>query len=109
MNSTRTVAWTVLVIMVAAIAYGFASGGFGDDASAMWALPWGRVALIDLYAGFLIFGAWIAYRETSVVRTALWWVALVTLGNLTAGAYLAWAAFKSRNTTELLVGESRVR
>ena len=93
--------------MAGAIAYGFVSGGFADDGSAIWALPWGRVALIDLYAGLVIFGAWIAVRETSRARIALWWVALGVLGNFAAGVYLVRATLLSANTRELLMGERR--
>ena len=33
-------------------------------------LPWGVVSLVDLYAGFTLFGLWIAYKET-VLKTFL--------------------------------------
>jgi len=95
--------------MVAAIAYGFINGNFADNASEIWALPWGKVSLIDLYAGLVLFAAWVAVRETSRVRIGLWWVALMTLGNLAAGAYLLGALFNADDTTELLTGNGRVR
>ena len=93
--------------MAGAIVYGFASGGFGDDASAIWSLPWGRVSLVDLYAGLVIFGAWIAVRETNRARIALWWVALAVLGNFAAGVYLVKATMTSADTAELLGGPAQ--
>ena len=91
--------------MAGAIAYGFANGEFGNNASAIWALPWGKVSLIDLYAGLALFGGWIWLRETSRTRTILWWVALAVLGNLAAGAYLAVALLRAETTEQVLTGE----
>jgi hypothetical protein len=108
MTGTRILAWTVVLAMTAAIAYGFANGNFGDSASAIWTLPWGKVSLIDLYAGLALFGAWAAVRETSGGKTALWWIALITLGNLATGVYLLRALFEENSTTELLLGKDRV-
>lgn len=93
--------------MAGAIVYGFVNGGFSDDASAIWALPWGRVSLVDLYAGLVIFGAWIGVRESSRARIALWWAALVVLGNFAAGVYLVRAAMLAGDTRELLMGQAR--
>lgn len=104
MTSIRMVGWAVAAVMVAAIVYGFASGDFGAEASAIWGLPWGKVSLIDLYAGLVIFGGWIALRESSPFRIVLWWAALAVLGNLGAGIYLVRATMTATNTTELLTG-----
>lgn len=105
MTVLRALSWAVVLGMIGAILYGFTNGGFGADASAIWALPWGKVTLIDLYAGLAMFGAWVALRETRRSRIVLWWVALVTLGNLAAGVYLLRALHTATDTTELLVGE----
>ncbi len=101
----RTVGWAVTLAMSAAIIYGLVSGGFGEDASAIWARPWGKVSLIDLYSGLVIFGAWVALRETSWFRTGLWWIALATLGNLAAGLYLVRALMGSSDLSAALTGE----
>ena len=106
MKATKTLAWTVVLVMTGAILYGLASGGFGADASAIWRLPWGKVSLIDLYAGLAMFGAWIALRETNRFKIALWWAALATLGNFAAGVYLVGALLAANDTGELLTGES---
>ncbi len=97
----------VVVAMAAAIVFGFVNGDFGSDASEIWRLPWGKVTLIDLYAGLVIFGSWVAVREASPVTISLWWVALLTLGNLAAGAYLLRALFGAEDTNELLTGRDR--
>jgi cytochrome b561 len=107
MIAARTIGWLTALAMTGAIVYGFVNGGFGDDASAIWALPWGKVSIIDLYAGLVIFGAWIALRESNRARIALWWVALVVLGNFAAGIYLVRAAMLADSTRQLLLGESR--
>lgn len=102
----RVLAWFVVTGMAAAVAYGLASGGFSDEASAIWSLPWGKVMLIDLYAGLAMFGAWIAVRERRALPVALWWVGLVVLGNLAAGAYLVGALRGSDDAADLLLGRS---
>jgi cytochrome b561 len=104
MIATRILAWTVVLAMAGAIIYGFANGNFGSNGSAIWALPWGKVSLIDLYAGLLLFAGWIWIRETAKPRIVLWWVALVVLGNLAAGIYVVAASLKAETTTELLTG-----
>jgi hypothetical protein len=107
MTGIRILTWVVVVAMTSAIMFGFVNGDFGSDASAIWGLPWGKVTLIDLYAGLVIFGAWVAVREASPVTTSLWWVALLTLGNLAAGAYLLRALFDAEDANELLTGRDR--
>ena len=107
MSAARIVGWGVTLAMAVAIVYGFGNGEFGDQASDIWALEWGRVSLIDLYLGLIIFGAWIALRETNRVRIALWWVALAVLGNFAAGIYVVKATMTSADTAELLTGPAR--
>ncbi len=104
MRTIRAVSAIALVVMLAAIVYGVLSGDFGDDGSAIWGLPWGRVTLIDLYVGLLLFGVWIAYREGNRGVVLAWWVALATLGNLAAAIYLVKVSFATDSARELLTG-----
>ncbi len=108
MSIVRFIAWTVTASMAVAIALGSIAGGFGDDASAIWALPWGKVSIIDLYLGLVIFGGWIAIRERSRQATAIWWVALAVTGNLAAGVYLVIASHRANDLNELLTGKASV-
>ncbi|WP_067563394.1 DUF1475 domain-containing protein [Halofilum ochraceum] len=54
-------------------------------------LPWGRVLLLDVYAGIALFAGWIVWREAPAPAAA-WIVALILLGNVVACIYLirAW-------------------
>lgn len=54
----------------------------------LWKSPWYRVLLVDAYAGFLFFWLWVAWRERSAGRAALWLVLIMTLGNLATATYL---------------------
>ena len=87
----RLSGWIGIVAMAAAVVYGFASGGFGEDFAAVWALPWGKVSLVDLFVGLFLVAVVIIWREREVRRWLPWVVALVFLGNLVTGAYLIWA------------------
>ncbi len=91
--------------MVGAIAYGMASGGFTDELRAVLELPWGRVTLVDLAAGLLLIGAWIVWREGSLVRALPWWVAMAVTGNLAGGLYVVWTAWRSQSMDEFLTGK----
>ena len=62
---------------------------------------WGITTFVDLYIGLLIVGAWIAYRERSVWRSLLWWIALCLTGNLTALVYLLLASIRSESVEDL--------
>ncbi len=78
--------------LVAAIAGGdlFSQGGRILD------LPWGRVLLLDVYAGIALFSAWIAWREPRPLAAAGWITALVLVGNLVACAYVIRAWYQAR-------------
>ena len=92
------------LIMIIAIAYGMASGGFVEGLRTVAGDPWGRVTLADLASGLLVAGAWIGWREASLARAAPWWIALILTGNLALGVYLVRAARSSAGMHELLLG-----
>ena len=106
MRVVRAVAALGLLVMVIAIAFGSANGEFIEEGAVIWAQPWGKTALIDLYVGLAFFGGWIALRERSALRIAAWWAGLAVLGNLAAATYLMFASFSFRGLSELLTGEA---
>lgn len=76
------------VAMVAVIGHAFVAGDFFAEGKWLFAHPWGRVSLVDLYVGFALVGCWIAARERSFRRTVPWILALIVLGNLATCAYV---------------------
>lgn len=105
MVTIRIISLLAAVTMTAAVFLGFLSGGFADEGSAIWALSWGKVTLIDLYVGLVFFGLWVSMRERRLSTAILWWAGLIVLGNLAAGLYLVFASFTSSSVHELLAGE----
>jgi len=68
-------------------------------------LPWGIVSLVDLYAGFTLFGLWIAYKEPPL-KTFLWVIGLILLGNLTTPVYVVYSISKSNgDIAKFFLGE----
>lgn len=104
MRAVRVLAVVAVLVMVATIVFGFVSGDFAGEGSSIWSLAWGKVTLIDLYVGLVLFAAWIALRERKPVVVGAWWLALIVLGNLAAAVYLVRASFGSSDVTELLTG-----
>lgn len=105
MVAIRVLSVVGVVVMAVAIGFGFVSGDFSGEGSEIVALAWGKVTLVDLYVGLAFFGAWVAFRERSVLPVAGWWIGLVVLGNLAAAVYLAIAAFRTVTLTQLLLGD----
>jgi len=54
----------------------------------LWPDPWFRATLADAYCGFLFFWLWVAWREQSPAKGCLWFVLIMTLGNIAMAAYL---------------------
>lgn len=77
-----------VLAMTAIIIYGFVAGDFAAEGAVIGSIPWGRVSLVDLYTGFILFSMWIVYRENSTLRSVIWVVLMMTLGNLTAALYI---------------------
>lgn len=62
---------------------------------------WGRVTLIDLYAGFFVFSVLIIVLEGSLKRAWPWIVAIVFLGNLVTLLYVARRAHRAETLGEV--------
>ncbi len=84
-----------LLAMTGVLIYGFTVGDFGIDGGEIMRNPWGIVSLVDLYTGFVLFSAWIVYREKSFVSTAVWVVLMMVLGFFTASLYALIALYQS--------------
>jgi len=54
----------------------------------LWPDPWFRATLADAYCGFLFFWIWVAWREQTAAKGALWFILIMALGNLAMASYL---------------------
>jgi hypothetical protein len=76
-----------IAAMTAVLIYGFTFGNFSSDGAKILSNPWGIVSMVDLYTGFILFSAWIVYREKSPIRAAIWVVLMMVLGFFTGSLY----------------------
>ena len=52
--------------------------------------PWFQATLVDAYLGFITFYVWVAYRESSWLARGIWFLAIMSLGNMAMAAYVLW-------------------
>jgi len=49
---------------------------------------WTIATLIDAYCGFLTFYVWVFYKEARWVKRAVWFLAIMLLGNIAMSGYV---------------------
>ncbi len=82
--------------MTAVLVYGFVQGTFAVDGRQLLSMPWGIVSLVDLYVAFILFAAWILFREGGSLRSWAWIGAVMVLGSLAICLYVLVCARASR-------------
>ncbi|HSG25269.1 MAG TPA: DUF1475 family protein [Anaerolineales bacterium] len=96
MKIAKIIAALGVLAMTGVLLYGFTAGDFGKDGAELLQNPWGIVSMVDLYTGFILFSAWIVYREGSVVRSVIWVVLMMVLGFFTGSLYVLLALIASQ-------------
>ena len=56
--------------------------------------PWAMATLWDAYFGFITFFVWVCYKEASMAMRVLWFVLIMTLGNIAISAYVLMQLFR---------------
>ena len=88
----RSFLTTVCLAVLAIMLYVTISASLQQDVltatQRLWPDSWFRATLADAYCGFLFFWLWVAWREQSAAKGALWFVLIMTLGNLAMASYL---------------------
>ncbi len=88
MKTAKILAFSGTLIMLGAFIYGFVYGDFWGEGSILLSMAWGHVSLIDVYIGFGIVSAWVAYREVHFWPSLLWIIGIMLLGNFLACLYI---------------------
>jgi hypothetical protein len=101
MKIAKLVAILGLLAMTTVLIYGFTAGDFSVDGSKILSNPWGIVSLVDLYTGFILFSAWILYREKSYLVAGIWVILMMVLGFFTASLYILVTLYQSQGDWKL--------
>ena len=96
MKLAKLISLLGVLAMTAVLVYAFAVGDFRAEGSELLAMPWGIVSLVDLYIGFFLFAGWIAYREKSILKAAVWIILLMVLGFFIGSLYALLALLTSK-------------
>ena len=88
----RTFLTTICVAVLAVMLYVTISASLQQDLISatrqLWPNLWFRATLADAYCGFLFFWLWVAWREQSAAKSALWFILIMALGNLAMAGYI---------------------
>lgn len=85
----RTILVALGLVLIVACIWAFGAGHFLSEFSQISALPWGKVSLIDLYLGFVIFAVIFFYMEKLPIALVLT-LLMMTLGNWVPAFWLAY-------------------
>jgi hypothetical protein len=96
MKLAKFIALLGVLAMTAVLIYGFTVGDFFGEGSRLLSMPWGIVSMVDLYTGFILFSAWIIYREKSLPVAILWTIAMIVLGFFAGSLYALINLYTSR-------------
>ena len=97
-----------VLAMTGVLFYGFTAGDFGIDGAELLKNPWGVVSMVDLYTGFILFSAWIVYREKSALRSFIWVLLMMVLGFFTGSLYVLLALSASKGDWKIFWMGKRV-
>ena len=104
MTITKVIAYLITIAMVSTIFWAQNQVSLFD--STIPSLPWGIVSLVDLYAGFILIGIWISYKE-KWLSALIWIFFLMILGNLTTAIYVIYSLNKSKgNISKFFMGKN---
>lgn len=56
--------------------------------------PWFIATLVDTYLAFFTYWLWVAYKERSVIKSAVWLLLIFALGNMAMAAYALITLFR---------------
>lgn len=97
----KTLFLGILVFMLWITIKATLNRGMLDEGAEIWPYWWFRATLADAYCGFLTFFAWVAYKERPAWRKVLWFVLIVTLGNIAMSIYMLIELFRLKHEEPL--------
>lgn len=93
----KTLFAAILASMLAVTGVALADANLFEAGGALWPHWWFRATLADAYCGFLTFFAWVAWKEVRAWRRWLWFVLIMTLGNIAMSVYVLIELFRQQS------------
>jgi hypothetical protein len=59
--------------------------------------PWACATLFDAYFGFVTFFVWVCFRERALWAKIIWFLLIMSLGNIAMSGYVLLQLFQLRN------------
>jgi Protein of unknown function (DUF1475) len=56
--------------------------------------PWAIATLYDAYCGLVTFYVWVGYKERTLLARIVWFILIMTLGNIAMSAYVLLQLFR---------------
>ena len=78
----------ILIAMLAVTTYASLDRSILNVGPPLTSDPWFHATLVDAYCGFLTFFAWVAYKETAIWKRLIWFLLIMTLGNIAMSVYV---------------------
>lgn len=78
----------ILLSMLAVTTYASLDRSIFNVGSQLTSDPWFHATLADAYFGFLTFYLWVAYKEPRAWQKLLWFMLIMTLGNIAMSIYV---------------------
>ena len=99
----------ILIAMLAVTTYASLDRSIFDVGPELTADPWFHATLADAYFGFVTFYVWVAYKERGMLPRAIWYVLIMTLGNIAMSIYvlIQLAKWRSAEGVESLLLRTR--
>lgn len=84
----------VLVSMLGVTTWASSHVALWDLPRDIYGHPWFVATLFDAYWGFFTFYLWLAWKERTLTRRVLWFIAIVLLGNIAMAVYVLMIVFR---------------
>ncbi|MGF1571660.1 MAG: DUF1475 family protein [Sumerlaeia bacterium] len=95
-----TVVAGLFLLLLASIIYSSTQANVITELKQINDLIWGKVTLVDLYAGLLLSAMWVVYREQNPLIAFVWTLLFLLTGFLSVLLYVFIQLFKLRNASD---------
>ena len=88
---------SILALMLGVTTYASLDRSILNVGSELLNDPWFLATLCDAYCGFLFFFIWVACRERTATRRVVWFVLIMSLGNIAMSSYVLRELWRTRH------------